>query len=256
MSTELNQSIETLRTGGVNVGQGIYSRLSPLPKVVFTIACLVLTVSIGRYEWRAALVFAAAPYLLAWLGGISPGRIFRFALLGLPFVVCAGIGNCFFDVQPMYHIYGWPVSGGLVSLFVLTSKTLSSVGTALLLGATTPMSQISRALTSLYVPCLFVLQIQLLFRYLLLTLEEARNVLDAYALRNPDRKIIPIREWGPLIGQLFVRTARRANSIYLAMQCRLFSARQPLPSDQTATVWQWFAVATPLVVLIGVLYVF
>ena len=248
MSSELNQSIETLRTVHVE-SRGLYGRLSPLPKVVFTIGHLILTVSIGPYDWCATLIFAIVPYFLAALGGVSPIRLLKLAVLATPLVLCAGIGNCFFDVNAQFFVYNWPISGGLVSLFVLSGKTLSSVGIALLLGATTPMSQISRALTSLRVPCLFVLQIQLLFRYLLLTLEEARNVLDAYALRNPDRKIIPVQEWGPLVGQLFVRTVRRSNMVYLAMQCRLFSARNPLPGARPATVFQWLAVGAVLAVL-------
>lgn len=251
MSAELNQTIETLRTHRTDF-QSVLCRFSPVPKVLFTFGFLILTVSIGRYDFFAAAAFALIPYFLAWVGGVSPLRLLRFGILALPLVLCAGVGNCFFDTKPVADLFGHAISGGQVSLFVLSAKTFATVGMALLLSTTTPINQIASALTRLRVPCLFVLQIQLLFRYLLLTLEEAQSVLNAYALRNPDQKLIPIREWGPLVGQLFVRTVRRGNSVYLAMQCRLFSARNPLPAARHAALWQWLTVWGLLAFLIFV----
>lgn len=231
-------------------GTGPLHRVSPVPKVVFTLAFLMLTVSFGRYGWRGCLLFAAVPFLLAAAGRLPVRNIFMRTLAALPFVLCAGVANCFFDRAPVEFAAGFRLPGGILSLFVLILKTLATVGLAQVLAASTPLSGIAGALRSLHVPCILILQLQLLFRYLALMMEEARNVMNAYFLRNPSRRTVPLHDWGALVGRLFLRTVERAGAVYRAMQCRLFHAGRPLPAAAKGSPAEWGGTVIALLFLL------
>ncbi len=217
-------------------------RIAPLPKVVFLAAFLILTVSLGRYDWMGAALFSFLPLLFSLVGGVSPWRIFIRMAAAWPFVLCAGIANCFFDRTPVEWLPGLTTTGGVVSLAVLIGKTTAAIGMTLLLAASTPMSEMTGALARLHVPRILILQLQFMFRYLGVLVEEARNASNAYFLRNPHRKRIPVRDWGALIGRLFLRTVQRANAVHAAMQCRLFRLDAPLPRCAAGGVAEWTGV--------------
>ncbi len=224
---------------GAAVGGGWLSRVSPLPKVSLVVWFLVLTVSFGRYAWAGCVVFAALPLALAASGRLGVWRLFRRACLSLPLVLCAGLANVWYDREPVELACGVSVPGGVISLVVLCAKALATTGMVLVLSGTTTLSGISGALVRLRVPCLLVLQIQLLCRYLLLTAEEAQNLANAYRLRSPGRRSIPVGDWGMLCGRLFLRSVERANAVYRSMQCRLFRADRPLAASARGTVGEW-----------------
>ena len=224
---------------GCPASRGPLSVLSPLPKVCFVLGFLILSVSFHRYDWLGSTVFAGVPFLLALSNGISPVKLLRGALPALPFVLCAGTANLFFDREAVESAAGLTLPGGLLSFWVLGCKTLAAAGMVLLLAATTTLSGISGALTRLHVPCILILQIQLLCRYLLLTAEEARNLANGYFLRNPRCRLLPVRDWGMLCGRLFLRSVERADAVYQAMQCRLFHAGDALPSGAGGSFGEW-----------------
>lgn len=229
--------------------ESVMRRISPLPKVCFTIGFLFLTVSFIRYDWRGCVCFAILPFSLAVVSGISVKGLFLRTLPALPFVLCAGVANLFFDVTPVETVGAISLSGGVVSLLVLVCKTIASVGMVLILSASTSMRDLSGALVRLHVPCILVLQLQLLLRYLVLLLEEARNVSNAYFLRNPACRVIPVKDWGALVGRLFLRSVERANAVYQAMLCRLFQGRNPLPASSGGSFMEWGGT----IILLGIL---
>ncbi len=234
----MNLSLQRLQQLHHTAAASPFCRIAPLPKVCFVLGFLLLTVSLGHYALTGAVLFALTPFLLAVPGGIPAGTLFRRALTALPFVLCAGIANLFFDRLPV-SFYGLAVPGGLLSLLVLTAKTLASVGMVLLLAATTSMQDIAGSLTRLHVPCLLILVLQLLYRYLFLLAEEAVNLRNAYFLRNPGCRVIPVREWGVLTGRLFIKSVERADAVYAAMQCRLFRAGAPLRAGRQGSWNEW-----------------
>ncbi|MDO4551333.1 MAG: cobalt ECF transporter T component CbiQ [Planctomycetia bacterium] len=217
----------------------ILRRFSPVPKVTVCLVFLVLSVSFGRYDWMGCMVFACIPFFIALTAEVPVCDLLKRCCMAFPFVLCAGIANCFFDRNPVEIFSWWEVSGGVVSLFVLMMKTLAAVGMVLTLTACTPMTEIAGALRRFHVPCVLILQLQLLFRYLWLLMEESRNVVQAYFLRNPECRIIPYRDWGNVVGRLFLRTVERAGAIYRAMQCRLFHAGNPLSAAASGSLKEW-----------------
>lgn len=62
------------------------------------------------------------------------------------------------------------------------------------------LQSVQHGVLRLCLPCVFVLQLQLLLRYLPVTAEEARLLVHAYLLRNPGCSIVPVWDWGVLQG--------------------------------------------------------
>ncbi len=236
----LNNSIQTLHELSI-LNQDGGQQYAPLPKVLTTIVFLIITVSFGRYDWLGTLVFSTIPFAAAVIISVRTIQMFKQTLVALPFVLCTGIANCFFDFTPVIILNQFVAPGGWVSLTVLIFKTLASVGAVLLLAKTTSMTDITAALSSLHVPCILVMQIQLLFRYLILVLEELRISVQAYFMRAGQKRLIPLKDWAKIIGGLLIKSLDRANAVYLAMQCRLFDARNPLPASRKASAEQWLA---------------
>ncbi len=241
MIASLQESLQTLH-GSTAGSESPLRRVSPVPKAVCCVVFLGMAVSFGRYDWRGTFLFALLPMGAAYFGRIPLRPLLKRCAAGLPFVLCAGLANCFFDRTPVTVLADIVYPGGVVALAVLFAKTLATIGMVLVLTASTSMSEIAAALTWLRVPCILVLQLQLLFRYLILVVGEAKNVTTAYMLRNPGCRTVPLRDWGALIGRLFLRTVERADAVYQAMQCRLFHAGHAAPMHSAAgTPREWAA---------------
>ena len=250
MNNPLDNAIAVLKTHQ-NALHGPLGDVSPLAKILTACAYLVLAVSFRIHDIVGTTVFATLPFAFAAICRISPLFLLKRAALALPFILFAGLANCWYDRAAVAVLPGMALPGGIVALLTMICKTLGTVATIALLSATTSISDISKALSSLHVPCIIVLQIQLLFRYLLLSFEEARTVTTAYHLRAPSSRKIPLRNWGAIIARSFLRAAQRGDTIYLAMQCRLFDARRPLPKAKRPTPREWLATILSIVALCG-----
>ncbi len=231
-------------------GRSLFASVSPLPKVCMTLSFLVFAVSLDRHDLIGGAVFAAVPLLLALAGGVGVVRMLRRAAAALPFVLCAGAADVFFDRAPVTCAGVVTVSGGVCSLLVLVAKTLATTEMVLLLAASSTLTDISGALVRLRVPCILVLQMQLLLRYMVLTAAEARGMANAYRLRNAGCGFIPMRDWGMLCGCLFLRSVGRADAVYKSMQCRLFHAGRPLTAAADGTFGEWCSAAVWFVLLL------
>jgi cobalt/nickel transport system permease protein len=107
-----------------------------------------------------------------------------------------------------------------VFLAVLAKSTLS-LAAVVLLGATTPFSQVLRALSRFRVPSLLVTALALLYRYLFVLVEEMGRMQRARRSRTFSRsRWVTWRASAAVIGQLFLRTTARAERIYAAMCAR------------------------------------
>lgn len=204
-----------------NRKNGVLSGFHALPKTVCVSIFIVLAVSFGRYDIAGTGVFAVIPFALSRLSA-NTGLLFKRTLCALGFVVLAGAANCFFDTRKIVYSSGLELQGGVASLIVLIFKTFATAGAATLLVSTSGADEITRSLRKLGVPGILVFQIRMMIRYIELVFAEALSMKNAYFLRNPSRRTIPVSDWGKLAGQLFIRTNERSKRIYLAMKCRLF----------------------------------
>lgn len=195
-------------------------------KVIFTLCYMVAVISVAPYNWPGLIPFMAYPFLAVPLVGL-PWQLFaRRLLVVLPFVLLLGGVNIFLDGRQIFYTAHFSMPGGLASFITLLLKAFLTVGAVLLLVAGTPLNAVAGALTHLRVPCLFVMQLLLTWRYVGLLMQEAGHMQAAYRLRGGGSRGIHIRHWPQFVGLFLLRSLNRARTVSNAMVCRLFDVRR------------------------------
>ena len=245
------------------------NRIHPLVKLFLTGFFVVLTVSFHRYDLAGLAGMIIYPLVLFSASELSfPDAVRRLKIV-LPFIIIMGIFNPFFDHTPVYISKTAAVPGGVISMLTLMLKGVLTVLSSYLLIATTPIESICHALRKIHVPQLIVIEILLIYRYAGLFLSEASRISQAYSLRAPGQKGIAVKAWGPLLGQMLLRSVDRAGEVYAAMTLRGFTGEFPdaelYEKHGTKAVlilylFVWTAVllilrAVPVMVLVGRLVV-
>lgn len=220
-------------------------RLDPRVKLLTTLAFLVSVVSFGKYEVSALLPFFVYPVALASAGRIPFDYLGKRLLAVAPFALLVGIFNPFLDRETLLRVGALEVSGGWVSFLSIQLRFALTVGTALILIATTSFQGLCGALQRLGVPQVLTVQLLFLYRYLFVLGEEALRLVRARALRSFGKRGMGMGVYGSLLGHLLLRTLDRAQRIHLAMRCRGFTGeirglRRPrigLPEAAFAAGW-------------------
>ena len=194
--------------------------LSPLAKLLTTIAYILITVSFRKYDLSGMVIMVLWPILLFSLTGIPVRTCFYKLRIVLPLVMAVGLFNPFFDKTPMLMLGNIPVSGGILSMVTLMLKGVFCLMASFLLIATTSIDALCAALRRLHVPGTLVTLLLLTYRYVGVMTEELAIMTDAYHLRAPGQKGIHISAWGSFLGQLLLRSMDRAQELYNSMLLR------------------------------------
>ena len=133
-----------------------------------------------------------------------------------------GIFNPLMDRDILVSLGGFGISGGWVSFMSILMRFILTVGIALTLIAVTGFNAVCIALDKLGTPRVFVVQLVFLYRYMFVLLDEAARMVRARSLRTFEGGGSGIKAYGPLVGQLLLRTMDRSQRVYLAMCCRGF----------------------------------
>lgn len=189
-------------------GHSLLSRLPPRPKLLAAVALITGTALLPRHLDN--LYFIPAGLLLAlWpLSRMPIGYTFRRLLVVEFFILGIGLLSIFSPTaRPLF-------------LSALVKSNLC-VFTMLLLTWTTPFYDILQEMRRLHLPGVMLTTLALMYRYLPVLFEETRRMQRARASRtfSPARRLA----WENLtaiIGRLFIRSADRAERIYLAMCAR------------------------------------
>lgn len=197
-------------------------RLHPLVKVLITLVYIISVISVPKYNLAGTLVWILYPAMVFYLSNIRVKGFLRKMRLIFPVILAIGIWNPFYDHSEVIHIGSLLITGGMVSMCTLMAKSMLALMASYLLVANTGIEKICYALTLLRVPNILVTQILLAYRYLILLMEEANAIFEAYSLRAPRQKGVKFQIWGPFIGQLLLRTIDRAGSLYEGMLLRGF----------------------------------
>lgn len=105
--------------------------------------------------------------------------------------------------------------------FSALAKSNLCVFAMVLLTWTTPFSDILQELRRLHLPAVMLTTLALMYRYLPVLQEESRRMQRARASRTfSQSRTFAWQNLGAIIGRLFVRSADRAERIYLAMCAR------------------------------------
>lgn len=207
-------------------------RIDGRAKLLVTIVYTVLLLSVPLTHLSEVLLFAGYPLLAAPLAGLRYGTLLRRSLIVVPFVAGIGLFNLFEAREPLFRIGPVAVSVGWVTFWSILLRGLLSLQALLLLIYATGYYRLCRALQQLGVPEPFTTQLLFVHRYLCLLLRESITLSMAREARTFGRHRYPLRTWGPLVGQLLLRTFDRAARIGQAMAARGFDGQMPrLPGD-------------------------
>ncbi|MCI9632595.1 MAG: cobalt ECF transporter T component CbiQ [Ruminococcus sp.] len=241
------------------------NRVHPLVKLVLTVVYISTVVSFQKYDAAGTagmLVYPMAVFLLAELSFADSLKRLRIVL---PLVCFVGILNPFLDKHYVL-IDGIRVNGGILSMVTLILKGVFSVLASYLLIATTSVEKLCCALRMLHVPKAVVTQFMLTYRYVTVLLEEVNRITQAYMLRAPHQKGIHFRAWGPLAGQLLLRSVDRANEVYESMLLRGYQGEYQYMRERIGFVRQdlayllfWLGVFAvfrmwPVILIVGGLF--
>ena len=217
------------------------NRLAPLPKLLAAVVYLTVTLSFGRYQLTGVLGMGLWPLLLLELADFTPGDALRAFKPVAVLLTVVGLCNLPFDRAVLLHAGPLAVTGGMLSLGVLLAKGLFCFLAVWVLIASTGMEAVCAALQQLHCPRVLTTTILLIYRYIVLLLQEGSRLATAYALRAPGQKGIHFRAWGSLLGQLLLRSIDRAQLVYESMQLRGFAGDFPLAAKKHGG-WLFFAV--------------
>lgn len=172
--------------------------------------------------WMALWLVVGAPWL-----GVSFTSLLLKSLVVLPLVALIGIFNPIIDRQVVISICGVGISHGWITFAGIALRGLLCVQAAMLLIESSGFRGVCSALSRLGVPKFLVNQLLMVYRYIRVLLEEALSMRRARESRGYGEKRMPLRMWGPFIGQLFLRSVSRAERIHRAMLCRGFNGEIP-----------------------------
>jgi cobalt/nickel transport system permease protein len=183
-------------------------KVSPRLKLATALLLITLTALLPRRPDVLYLIPAVAIAVLWPLSGMPWTYVWRRLLVVE--VLVLGIGSLSL-VNP---------SATPVVLSAIFKSNLCVV-VLLLLTWTTPFYDILQELRRLHLPAVMLTTLMLMYRYLPVLLEESRRMQRARASRTFSRKRALVwQNLSTIIAQLFVRSAERAERIYLAMCAR------------------------------------
>jgi cobalt/nickel transport system permease protein len=176
---------------------------------------------------------------------------------GLPFRGILGRGALVLPFSAAFAAITW-FAGEPERALALAEKSLLSGIAALVMVATTPITQLLRALESLGVPRPLILVVQFLYRYLFVISEQAQHMRLAARSREGlgTARRSRFQAAAGALGVLFARSWERADGIYRAMLARgfrgHFSSIAPVRFGIADLAFLCGAAAVPVIIRLAV----
>lgn len=217
------------------------SIIDPRINVVISLVFLIVMLSVPLGRLSSLIWFALYPMAASAVLGISFGKIFSRSLYVLPLVVLIGIFNPLLDKIPVFRIGGFVVTSGWLSFMSIIVRGLLAMQCILILIDSCGFQGICRAFRKLGVPAFLTDQLMFVYRYISVLLLEALTMKRAREARGYGRKSYPLKLWGTLTGQLFLRAIDRSERINKAMLARGFNGTFPSFSQNAnrLTIGSW-----------------
>ena len=202
---------------------------APDPRVcvLTSILFLVLMLSVPVGHLSMLIWFALYPIIISAVAGIPFGGIFLKSLYVLPLVALIALFNPIYDHTPAFSISGVTITVGWITFTSIIVRGLLAMQCVLILVESSGFTGMCRGMRRLGVPAFLTDQIQFVYRYLSVLLQEAISMRRAREARGYGRKSYPLRLWGMMTGQLFLRAIDRAERINRAMLARGFNGTMP-----------------------------
>ena len=217
------ESVNQLRSiEDLSKKDSLIKRINPLTKLIVTIIYIMIVVSMNKYEITSLYPFMFYQIFLLYFCDVPLKLFFNMILIGLPLVLGIGVFNIFFNREVYLSLGIISITYGMISFVSLFIKGCLTITAGVLLICTTHVEDLAKSLRKIYVPKIITNQIVFMYRYIFVLIESVYQVNNAYMLRAPDQKGINIKLWGPLLGQILLRSFDKAEKIYNAMLLRGF----------------------------------
>lgn len=246
--------LDMTRLEDLAAGTSFVHRLDPRAKVTVTIFFLAAVVTRDSRDLAGLLPLALYPVAMAAVSGLPFGYLAGKLVLASPFALLVGIWNPIFDRRIIMYIGSIGISGGVISFLSIMVRFVLTLSAALILIAVTGFDPVCRALTKMRVPRAFVVQLELLYRYIFVLAREAGRMMRAYSLRNLEDERPSMRMYGTLLGHLLLRAVDRAQRVHMAMLGRGFDGemRMNRPMKLGAADFIYMAFWTGFFVLVRI----
>lgn len=218
-------------------GASLLHELDPRIKLVLTLA-FVLSVSLAPIgAWPVYVLLFALALSASVASELGPVFVLRRALLAAPFVLAAAPLLVTVEGAPLWSIplgtWTLTVTGAGLERFVsIALKSWLSVQMAIVLTATTSLTDLLVAMRSLRLPRLLIAVLGLMWRYLAVLLDETMRMMRAREARSGVRQgagggtlVWRARVTGAMAGTLFLRGYERSERIYNAMLARGYDGK-------------------------------
>jgi cobalt/nickel transport system permease protein len=225
-------------------------QLQPLVKLLSTVIFLITVISFGPNQVSGLIPYLFYPVILMTFAEIPFKPLFQRLLIALPFSLFAGLSNMIVSREAVFYIGTFGITDGMISFCSILLKTVLTVMAILILISTTSMNDLLYVMIGLRIPSILVLQIMMMFRYISVLGEEITVMYHAYILRAPREKGIKLKDMGPFLGQLIIRSFDRADRIYNAMKCRGFEGEIAFSKNDRISIKGWCYLAVVSVLLI------
>ncbi|HHE31491.1 MAG TPA: cobalt ECF transporter T component CbiQ [Chlorobaculum parvum] len=199
-----------------------YKLLYALPPIA-----MVLWVDSALFS---VLVFGLMSGSVVMKGGVRLADYFRWLLLPVTFLV-TGTAAVAFDiaVHPEPFLFSIPVgsvfigvtSAGFLTAIHLVFKALAAVSCLYFIAFTTPVADLGRSMASVGLPPLLTEMTLLVYRFVFLLFETASGMATAQRSRlGYAGTAASFRSLAALASNLLLFSVRRAEDVYVAMECR------------------------------------
>ncbi len=211
--------------------------LHPVTKILVGLFMLIMMLS--SFKIFEIIIYGIVIHLLASMSHLDIKKMIKRGVMVLPLSFCLGVSHLFFsrDIIVYYNIN---VSEGFILFLLILLKTYVSVSILYVVMSITPMRQLSSGLKQLKVPSLLIMQLTMTYQYIFVLLNAAKDMYEAYILRNTNSRYIELKDVGCFIGQLLIRCVYQSQELYNAMICRGFDHTNAYSKSEKITTDQLF----------------
>ncbi len=209
-----------------------YKQIDPLVKLVF--AVLTIFVCLWADSAVLALIVLLTMSFITVIGGGIPVSVFsKLLLVPFTFLILAvitiifnlsGSSDSFLLSLPLGGSYLGVTEAGLFSAARLFLKALAAVSCLYFLSLSTPLVALLSALRRLKVPVLLLELMALGYRFIFILIETAETLLTAQQSRLGYAGLkAGYHSLGALAAMLLVRSFRRGDALFTALEARCYS---------------------------------
>ncbi len=247
---------------------GLLQSLDPRVKLI-SILVLVFALSLIR-DIRILVLIYALELLLSYESKIGVGFFIKRVWLFIPIftgvIALPMIFNVFLSGDRLYQViyfgqsaYLGPfhlpesiyiTSQGLTAAVIFTMRVAASVSAVVLLFLTTQQQVLFKSLRSVRVPKLYVLTLEMAYRYIFLLTDMIREIYIAKRARTiRPRSTVDEQKWvGGRIGYLLIRSLATSEKVHLAMVSRGFNGDVKIMQDFALTARDYMAGGVAVVI--------